>query len=91
VGSPSVTFYTRVGCHLCDVAKDVVEAVRRDRPFDLAIVDVDTDPDLAFRYGMEVPVVLVNGRKAFKFRVDPEALKARLDRADPEDPGADGR
>jgi glutaredoxin len=78
--SASVTLYTRVRCHLCDVAKGVLEEVRRERPFELTIVDVDTDPELADRYGGEVPVVLVDGRKAFKYRVDPAALRALLSR-----------
>lgn len=80
--TPRVTLYTRSGCHLCDVAKDVVHAVRLDRPFDLDVVDVDTDPGLTAKYGSEVPVILVNGRKAFKYRVDPAALCDRLDRAE---------
>ena len=79
--SARVTLYTRVGCHLCDVAKGVLEDVRRERPFELTTVDVDTDAELAERYGGEVPVILVDGRKAFKYRVDPAALRALLDRA----------
>jgi glutaredoxin len=78
--SAKVTLYTRVGCHLCDVAKGVLEEVRRERPFDLTTVDVDTDAALADLYGGEVPVVLVDGRKAFKYRVDPAALRALLSR-----------
>ena len=77
----TVTLYTRVRCHLCDVAKGVLEDVRREHPFELTIVDVDTDAELADRYGGEVPVVVVDGRKAFKFRVDPAALRALLSRA----------
>ena len=42
--------------------------------------DVDTSPDLRERFGHEVPVVLVDGRKAFKFRVDPERLRRRIER-----------
>ncbi len=76
-----VTLYTRVGCHLCDVAKDVLDQVRRERPFELETVDVDTDPELVRLYGEEVPVVAVDGRKAFKYRVDAAALRERLDRA----------
>ena len=74
-----VTLYTRAGCHLCDVVEQVLQDVRRDRPFDLVTIDVDTDAELVERYGMEVPVVLIDGRKAFKFRVDPAALRERLD------------
>jgi len=43
-------------------------------------VDVDTDPALVRAYGDEVPVLCVNGRKAFKYRVDASALRARLAR-----------
>ena len=76
-----VTLYTRVGCHLCDIAKDVLDDVRRERPFELTTIDIDTDPDLVRMYGEEVPVVAIDGRKAFKYRVDPAALRERLDRA----------
>jgi glutaredoxin len=79
-----VTLYTRVGCHLCDDVKAVLDDVRRERAFDLTVIDVDTDPELVRLYGLEVPVVLVDGRKAFKFRVTAEALRARLDRTEAE-------
>lgn len=78
----AVTLYTRVHCHLCDVAKDLLDEVRAERPFDLTIVDVDTDHELVRLYGEEVPVVLIDGRKSFKLRVDPAALRAALDRAE---------
>lgn len=77
-----VTLYTRAGCHLCDVAKGVLEAARAERAFALEVVDVDGDPALRAMYTNEVPVVLVGGRKAFKYRVEPEALRACLDRAE---------
>jgi glutaredoxin len=86
---PTVTLYTRARCHLCDVAKDVLAQVRADQPFDLEVVDVDGDPALAARYGTEVPVVLVDGRKAFKYRVDPAQLRARLARAAAGEPAGD--
>ena len=77
----TVTLYTREGCHLCDVVKGVIHQVQRERPFELTIVDVDTDPELVRLYGDEVPVVAIDGRKAFKYRVDAAALRDRLDRA----------
>ncbi len=83
-GRPAVTLYTRVGCHLCDVVKDVLDQVRRDRPFDLTTIDVDTDPELVRLYGEELPVVAIDGRKAFKYRVDAAALRRRLDRSPPD-------
>jgi glutaredoxin len=78
-----VILYTRAGCHLCEDAKGVLDAVRSERPFDLDVVDIDTDPALREAYKLEIPVVLVDGRKAFKYRVDPRELRARLDRSSP--------
>lgn len=81
MSKPAVTLYTRVGCHLCDVVKDVLDQVRQDRDFDLTTIDIDTDPELVRAYGEGVPVVAIDGRKAFKYRVDPAALRERLDSA----------
>lgn len=76
-----VTLYTRVGCHLCDDVKDVIEAVRATRPFDFDVVDIDGDASLRALYNVEVPVIAVNGRKAFKYRLTAEELTERLERA----------
>ena len=78
----AVTLYTRVNCHLCDVVKDTLEEVRRERPFELTVLDVDADPEARRLYDWEVPVVLINGRKAFKLRMDPAAFRAHLDRVE---------
>jgi hypothetical protein len=43
---------------------------------------VDSDRELVRLYGEEVPVVLIDGRKTFKLRVAPAALRAALDRAE---------
>ena len=77
---PQVVLYGRADCHLCDEMKAVVDEVRRDVALELTVVDVDTDPALVERYGLEVPVLLVDGRKAFKYRVDAAALRRRLAR-----------
>jgi glutaredoxin len=73
-----LTLYSRADCHLCHDMRAVVDAVGRDVPLALEEVDVDADPALAAAYGAEVPVLCVNGRKAFKYRVDAAALRARL-------------
>ncbi|MFN0151390.1 MAG: glutaredoxin family protein [bacterium] len=77
-----VVFYTRAGCHLCDVAKQVVDAVRQRVAFALDVVDIDGDAALAARWNDEVPVVFVNGKKAFKYTVDAARFERLLvDRA----------
>jgi glutaredoxin len=74
-----LTLYGKAGCHLCEEARQVVEAVRSERPFDLREVDVSLDPELHRRFGERIPVVELEGEELFEFRVDPTALRERLD------------
>jgi glutaredoxin len=71
---PRVTLYTRKGCHLCDDAKRVL----LDAGLSIEEVDIDQDPVLQRQYNEEVPVVFIDGKKAFKYRVDPKDLQRRL-------------
>ena len=73
-----VTLYTRQGCHLCDDAKQVLAEARRRTGFDYQEVDIDGDPELRRQYNDEVPVIAINGAKAFKYRVDLKDLLRRL-------------
>lgn len=65
-----VTLYTRQGCHLCDEAHAVLEPRRQRHGFRLDVVDVDTDPELVRQYGLEVPVVVIDGQVRFRGRVN---------------------
>jgi glutaredoxin len=73
-----VDLYTRTGCHLCDDAKAALERVRAEESFELHVTDVDSDPRLAEQYGLEVPVVLLDGKKVAKYHLDEAALLRRL-------------
>lgn len=75
-----IVIYTRRECGLCDEAKEAILPIARRRNLGVELVDVDRDPELRERYGLEVPVVMVHGRKAFKYRVDPAKLESLLDR-----------
>jgi glutaredoxin len=73
--------YTRRGCHLCEAAWQHLEREQRRYGFELTAVDVDSDPDLAARFGDQVPVVAINGRVRFRGAVN-EVLLRRLLRAE---------
>jgi glutaredoxin len=79
----TVTLYGKPGCCLCDEAKDVVEAVRAKRPFDLEEVDVSLDPGMNSRYGERIPVVAVNGEELFEYHLAAEDLSSALDTLSP--------
>jgi glutaredoxin len=71
-----VTLYTRAGCHLCDEVKAVLTRARAKADFTLLEVDIDSDPALLAEYNDQVPVVAINGRKAFKYHLkEDEFLK----------------
>ncbi len=75
-----VTLYTRRGCHLCDEAKVAIEAARRRRAFDYEELDIDSDAGLLQLYNEEVPVIAIDGRKAFKYRLTADELLKKLER-----------
>jgi len=75
---PEVVLYTRRDCCLCEEAREEIERARASARFVLSVVDVDEHPELAERYGLEVPVVEVDGRKAFKYRLTSGELLRRL-------------
>jgi glutaredoxin len=75
-----LTLYTRKDCCLCEDMKASIRAAGRKIPIDLVEVDVDASRELTDRYGAEVPVLLINGRKAFKYRVTVKELEERLGR-----------
>jgi hypothetical protein len=70
-----LTLYSKPGCHLCDDMKQVIDAVAARVPLTLDIIDISTDPALMARYGLEIPVLLVDGRKAAKYRVTAAELE----------------
>ena len=75
---PAVVLYTRAGCHLCDEAKELIRGLRKRAAFTFREVDIDLDPELRQRYNEEVPVVFIDGKKAFKYRIDPRQFLKRL-------------
>ena len=78
--APRVTLYSRPGCHLCDVAREVVARVCADLGETFAEVSVDDDPELQRRFSDEVPVTFVDGRQHDFWRVDETRLRAALTR-----------
>ena len=75
-----VVLYTRSGCCLCDDAKEALKAARARVRFTVREVDIDSDPALYEAHRYDVPVIEIDGRRAFKHRVTPRQLVDRLSR-----------
>jgi glutaredoxin len=76
----NVTLYTRPGCHLCEEAKAEMLAARCSDEYVLEEVNIETDPVLEEQYGWEIPVIVINGVKAFKYRLTAAEFKRKLRR-----------
>jgi glutaredoxin len=75
-----ITIYSRPGCHLCEVARAAIASLGDEFEIRIEEVNIDTDPALYDEYKNEIPVVFINGVKAFKYRVDPAELRRKLKR-----------
>jgi hypothetical protein len=70
--------YTAQGCHLCERARATILEIRRDVEFALEEVDIGGDPALEERYRELLPVVEIDGRRAFAYFVRPDAFRRAL-------------
>lgn len=71
---PRVKFYSRPGCRLCDDARRQLELA--EPRLEIEEIDVDSDPALRQRYGLDIPVAVAGGRELFRHRFTPAALRA---------------
>ena len=65
---------TRRGCHLCDLALQVLREIGREPE----LADVDADEELYRLYDWRVPVVLVDGVVVAEGKVDRDRLERVL-------------
>ena len=75
-----LALYSRQDCCLCDEMKAVIRQVAATASFDFEEIDIDTDRELRERYNDEVPVLFIDGRKSFKYRVTAKQLTKRISR-----------
>lgn len=73
-----VVVYSRKGCHLCEIVKETLVKLERRGGFAWSEVDVDGDEELRRQFTDEVPVVFIDGRKAFKYRMDEREFLRKL-------------
>jgi glutaredoxin len=73
--------YTAPGCHLCEAARRVLAAARADEPFALEEIDISGDERLEAEYREWLPVVEIDGKRAFTYFVEPDSLRRKLAQA----------
>ncbi|HET6401545.1 MAG TPA: glutaredoxin family protein [Candidatus Kapabacteria bacterium] len=76
---PQVQFITKEeGCSLCDEAFVELESAMDYVEFDLDIVKIREGDELWAKYWDKIPVILINGKVAFKYRTSRDALIRKL-------------
>jgi len=75
--APLLQLMTRQACCLCEDAEAVLTPMAATGAFELQLCDVDATPLWAARYGMDVPVLLMNGEVQLKHHINAQDV-ARL-------------
>jgi glutaredoxin len=78
---PKVTVFHGVGCHLCERALAQVRALREELGFELEEVAIDGNPELEAAYRELIPLVEIDGERAFTYYVHEAAFRRRLEAA----------
>jgi glutaredoxin len=75
-----ITLYSRPGCHLCEDMKAIIAHVAAAMPGALYVdeIDISRNAELERRYGLEIPVLEIDGKKVAKYRISEEDLRRRL-------------
>ena len=80
MSSTEVALYTKPGCCLCDEVKVQLRNLQRRQASSLREVNILDEPEAYERFKNEIPVVFVNGKKAFKYHLDEHEFLRRLAR-----------
>ena len=80
-GALDVTLYSRPGCHLCEAAKAALDPLLLEFGAPLREVNIDLDPLLVERYGWDIPVIFIGGRKVAKHKVNVKQFRRQLQEA----------
>lgn len=68
----------RARCHLCHIAHATLLDAQHETPFSLTLVDIDSDEALREEHWADIPVVEINGQKAFKYRMSKDEFLQQL-------------
>jgi len=74
-----ITVFSRHGCHLCDVAVEILESMKNELNYSIEITYIDGNSELEKLYGEQVPVTHIDGEHHDFWRVDPIRFRACLE------------
>ena len=75
-----ITIYGRTGCHLCETAVAVLQAMQEELDFEVQEILIDGSEELEKLYGEKIPVTQIDGVHHDFWRVDPERFRSSLEK-----------
>ena len=72
------TLYSARGCSLCGPVRRRIENVRAEITFDFTEIDITGVPELEAVYRSWLPVVEIDGERAFVYRLEEDELRSLL-------------
>ena len=75
-----IEILTKKDCDLCNDAKEIVERVLPDFPATLKMIDIESHSDLFEKYKEKIPVVRINGKENFVYKVNEITLRKKLEK-----------
>ncbi len=78
-----VELYSAHDCHLCDVAKETLHKVRMQQPFELHEITIREGDAFYDEFKERIPVVYIDGKFAFQYRIPEELFVQKLKAAHP--------
>ena len=76
-----VEMFSKEDCHLCDIARAVIMEAKEKYPFEYAEKKIEPGMEEYEKYNQQIPVVMVNKKFAFKYRLTKEDLIRKLNEA----------
>ncbi len=73
-----VLLYKKEDCKLCDEAESILEKLKKEKRFFLERITLEANTDLFERFGHKVPVVFINDRMVFEFKLDEGTFLRKL-------------
>jgi len=79
--SPEIIVYSKPDCCLCDQVKQQLKKLQEVHGFAWREVNILDDPADFNRFQYEIPVIFIDGRKAFKYHLDEKRFVRLLESA----------
>ncbi len=74
----NIILYSKKECHLCEIAKEELEAIRKEIDFSYRETDIEKDKHAFEKFKYLIPVLEIDGTIISTYKVDGKKLKEIL-------------